>query len=63
MKMAVGIFVNFYEFPITPSLKELSLDFMENIENCIHTNENFLGILNNSKNFKVIVNLGTLAYF
>ena len=39
---------------------------MKNIENCIHTNENlweFLVILNNSKNFKVIVNLGTLAYW
>ena len=36
------------------------------IGNCENTNENlweFLGILNNSKNFKVIVNLGTLAYF
>ena len=42
------------------------MDFMRSIGNCIHTDENlceFLGILNDSKNFKVIVNLGTFGLF
>ena len=42
------------------------MDFMRSIGNCIHTDENlceFLGILNDSKNFKVIVDLGTFGLF
>ena len=39
---------------------------MRSIGNCIHTDENlceFLGILNDSKKFKVIVDLGTFGLF
>ena len=55
VKTPVGIFGNSKEFPIIRSLEFLGI-----IENLWE----FLGILNNSKNFKVTVNLGLyMAYF
>ena len=59
---------NSWEFPIIPSLEETVFGIYGNYwELRKHQRElilwEFPGILNNSKNFKVTVNLGTLAYF